>query len=285
MAVGALLLAGMIAVAILRNSTVPDDLGFDPTGVVMMEITLPASRYKTDTDVTKGFELLLERVLSVPGVAAAAAVDVAPTRESSLNSTVAIGSGATPIPAISTRVLGDYFAVLRISRLVGRAFNTDQPGSHVAIVSRSLADAVGANIGKTATVNIGGSNAAGQAEVTIIAVVEDVRSREAEGTSRRPHIYIPSAADDPTRRMTVLARLVGPGSGLPLQQALTAFDAQLPTPQVASMEAVVRSSMSQPRFGALVITLLGVSAAALALFALFGLRFYFREYVPAVSAR
>jgi TIR domain/MacB-like periplasmic core domain len=281
MAVGALLLAGMIAVAILRNSTVPDDLGFDPRGVVMMEITLPASRYKTATDVTKGFGFLLERVLSMPGVATAAAVDVEPTRESSINSTVAIGPGATPVPAMSTRVLGAYFTVLGIPLLVGRAFNTDQPGLPFAVVSRSLMPD-SAKIGDPATVNIGGSNAAGQAEVTIIGLVEDVRTRGAEGTSRRPHIYIPPAEHDPTRRMTVLARLVGPGSKLALQQAVTAFDAQLPTPQVASMEAVVRSSMSQPRFGPLVITLLGISAATLALFALFGLRFYFRGYVPAV---
>ena len=158
--------------------------------------------------------------------------------------------------------MGDYFRILRMPLWMGRGFDAKPGLLRDTILSRSVMMDDPSVIDKSAIVDIPGSGA-GSEGYTIIGVVDDVRSREGEGTGRRPHIYVRYDLD-PVLRMTVLARMTDAGQlengRLALQQVLTAFDAQLPSPRVDDMEAVVSATMSQPRFGTAMIALLALGA-------------------------
>ena len=54
------------------------ELGFDPEGLVLMDVDLPSARYPEIAEQVRFYERLLERVRVVPGVSGAAGTSQAP---------------------------------------------------------------------------------------------------------------------------------------------------------------------------------------------------------------
>jgi hypothetical protein len=272
----ALLLAGLIAFAASQNTAVPNDLGFDPRGVTLMEITLPPSKYRTDLDAIKAFELLIERLKALPGVASVGAADVVPTSEGGLGRGVSVELEKNTSRTTAIRVLGNYFETLRILPVLGRSL-IDAETSPVIVISDSVWSITRrdpAVVGLQATLSAEAGPPLTFA-ATVVGVLGGVRYRSEPADIRDgARVYVP-ATQDPVRRMTILARTSPTASPetmrVVLERVVNEFDNELPTPQIHDMEALVASSMSQPRFGTTTLTFMltiGVALGGVAFVAL-----------------
>ncbi|HXO43642.1 MAG TPA: ABC transporter permease, partial [Thermoanaerobaculia bacterium] len=155
--------------------------GFDPDGVLTMELVLPPARYSSDAAMTAFFRQLVERTAGEAGVTAAGGITDLPLGGSNQTESYAV-AGRQPIdldrlPEAGYRgVMPGTFRALRIPILAGRDLSPrDTPRSPpVLLVNRTFAarnwpghDAMGA-IGKFVLVG-------GRTPHEVIGVVGDVR--------------------------------------------------------------------------------------------------------------
>jgi len=120
--------------------------GYQPDGVLAMEIDLPESRYPEPDQQRSFARRAIDRLVALPGVRAAAVSNTLPSTGNDSSRKVEV-EGRVPGPEEDRSahwriVTPDYLAVLRQPLEAGRAFTTaDDAGSEkVALVSRSLAE-------------------------------------------------------------------------------------------------------------------------------------------------
>jgi putative ABC transport system permease protein len=135
--------AGLLGRSLQRLLRV--DPGFDPRGVVTLQVSLPPA-YADAAQVDAFYARLLERVRTLPGVTAASVVDAVPLS----------GSGGTGVPLVEGRpepapeqaveahlrtVGAEYFRAMGVPLREGRAFEPrDRTGApRVVIVNEELA--------------------------------------------------------------------------------------------------------------------------------------------------
>jgi predicted permease len=199
------------------------DLGFDPRGVVVLDVDASAGR--TNPESRQMFHEVLQRVERLRGVTAAAVSSRAPLDSSTplihvnANEPIAsAGEGASPTASfmvVSTR----YFDVVKTSLAAGRAFaetdDADRPA--VAIVNETLAahlwpgaDALGRRlwVEAAATTGIRDEGVRGAVSCVVIGVAKDSKYRTL-GEQRQGHVYLPFA-QQPRRGMAILVRAVDP---------------------------------------------------------------------------
>ena len=199
------------------------DLGFDPRGVVVLDVDVSAGR--TNLESRQMFHEVIRRVERLQGVTAAAVSSRAPLDSSTplihVNAQQPIasaGDGASPTASfmvVSTR----YFDVVKTPLVAGRPFadtdDADRPA--VAIVNETLAahlwpgaDAVGRRlwVEAAATTRIRDDGVPGLAPCVVIGVARDSKYRTL-GEQRQGHVYLPFA-QQPRRGMAILVRAVDP---------------------------------------------------------------------------
>ena len=127
----------------------PASPGFDPAGVLLVEVNPVWRAEETAARKVARFEGMLARIAALPGVASAASNNSPPfTPQRPWNRTDFTAEGqdeaaarANPVASFQT-VSADYFRTLRIPLLRGRAFDArdglDAP--RAAIISRALAE-------------------------------------------------------------------------------------------------------------------------------------------------
>ncbi|HMF46633.1 MAG TPA: ABC transporter permease, partial [Candidatus Udaeobacter sp.] len=166
-------------------------LGFDPHGVVNVEIALPDAKYKTDEQKDAFWTRLLERVKNIPGVEATAISANSPFDQTEWDSGFHV-TGTPPAPPGQqpsvevSPVSVDYFRVMGMPILRGRNFGPeDTPGekghSRSIIIDETFAkkyfagkDPIGQHIDDTESTD------KTQPPMTIIGVVPRTRN-EAPG--------------------------------------------------------------------------------------------------------
>jgi putative ABC transport system permease protein len=216
------------------------DLGFDPTRVLLAEVTLPESRYLDKRESqTRVFRELVERVAAAPGVESAAYVITPP-----LEPRGGIGGGlafreppaAMPVEKPGARarmVMGDYFRTLRIPIVAGRAFGPedDERGAPVAIVNARFGWTDGAPVW-----------------MTIVGVAADIRGATLHDRDFRT-VYCPYAQRFTgwQRWGTIVARTRAEPTAYAhaVQQALWEIDPAVPLGPVETLEQR-RSQMLGP---------------------------------------
>jgi len=159
------------------------DPGFQPRGLLTMEISLPQASYPKPVQVAAFVDRLTDRLSALPGVEAAAVMNgMPPRREVDANDTMFEGVPEDPKgPAHNVDfwqfASRDYFRAMRIPLVAGRFFGAqDGPqGSGVAVINETLARTFypGRNpIGR----RIKGYGAAGR-WLTIVGVARDVKQQ------------------------------------------------------------------------------------------------------------
>jgi len=180
-------------------------LGFDPSHLVVGQMSLQGTTKQTSEDLAAFFERTLERIRNLPGVQAAAVGNNIPV-ERGLNLALDPPPGAliADIRAVDWRyVTADYFTVFRIPLRSGRLFDRrdGSRGAPVAIVNAAFSRTY-----------FGGSAAAlgrvlhltdrDDLPREIVGVVADVKGRSgagwtsgpnALGSAAPPTIYVPVA--------------------------------------------------------------------------------------------
>ena len=272
------LLAG--ATLILRSfinlSRVP--LGFDPKGVLTMQLRLTGAKYATVEARREFFRQLVERVEAQPGVVAASGVLTRPLEGAVGWDQEFAAEGQTPDEARKNpnanyeTVNPHYFRTFGIPLKAGRAFGEQdrQGGEPVVIVSETLAGrffgSADRAVGKRLKLDPGDADGPWR---LIVGVAGDVRYRELQST--RLDVYVPNAQSTPyLNHFAVRTTLDKAGALALVRREVAALDPQLAVSNVATMEEIVALRLSRPRFSAALLNWLAGTATLLAAVGIFG---------------
>jgi predicted permease len=244
--------------------------GFDPRGVLVAEVSMPAAKAANPGRKAQFIVGVLDRLAILPGVDQVAST-LTPPMSPSINRGYRIpgrpeperrDDGGTAFRTVSN----DFFALLAIRVVRGRAFDrTDSAGSEpVAVVNEAFVRRAfrGADpIGQHVTLH--------NLPRRIVGVVADTRqvalSRPAE-----PEVYVPVSQDgEPWNSVSFLVRTQGSPSALAesVRQAVLAVDAEQPLSRVETLEQAMATSLATRRF---TLTLTAVFAGIALLLAAIG---------------
>ena len=252
--------------------------GFDPHGVLTMDVALPQAKYAERQQITSFYERLIEQAAAMPGVEAAGAVSVLPLAGNDNSNFVQI-EGRPPQPpgqalrAGRRNVSADYFRALGIPVKRGRAFSASDSGEAppVVVINEAMARSFFAGeepVGKR--IRTGDRSP----WVEVVGVVGDVRHRGLD-VDTRPEMFFPHL-QTPSRQMTLAVRTAGDPLALagPLRERVRELDRDQPVGNVKTMEAWVGESVASRRFSVLLLGVFACVAAGLAALGLYGVVSY-----------
>ena len=253
------------------------DLGLRTDGMLTFELSLPAGRY--DAAARASFHRrATERLASIPGVSAAAAVTSLPATGTFYQWGTRALDGPTAgavnrmIPAEQRVVEGGYFGAFEIQLLEGRVFDDrDVAGApEVAVVSRGLADRLFAG-----TSALGRRIRMGGVDREIVGIVGDV-ALDAEGQPAF-HVYHPHAQF--ASRTWNLTYVVAAGRSAralvpEVRREIAALDPLLVLHRPVTLEDVLGRGRSQRQFAAVLSAVFAGLALTLAVLGLYGVLAY-----------
>jgi putative ABC transport system permease protein len=267
------------------NNLMNAESGVNALNVLSMEVILPSASYNQASRVRSFYQTVHERILNIPGVAAAVVTTDLPLRadgerrafapENPDPSAVLEGSIAL------TWAHGDYFSTFGIPLIRGRNFTSEEQMENrlVVIVSKNLADRFWPGqdpIGKRLK---WGLNAASPAPwQTVVGVSGDVVDGPL-GSDPVIHVYSPYAETPDGALASPLWRTVkiavngdvDAASLTPsVRAAIAAVDPALAVAKVTTMREVVRDMSAPQRFSATVLTAFAAGALLLAAIGLYG---------------
>jgi predicted permease len=254
------------------------DLGFEPRGVVALDVGAVGGRTSAQTLVL--LEEVVRKAATLPDVQAAAVSTRAPLDSStplaSVNPREAVVPGDRTSPTVTFLVVSaGYFDVVKTPIVVGRPF-ADTDGARempVAIVNETLAKRFwpdGDPIGRRLWVQ-SVATATPTTPCIVVGVAKDSKYVTL-GEELRGHVYLPFA-QQPRRGMTLLVRSRGPSDRLlnGLQSLLYAVDPHLQGFFGRTLTDHVGVSLLPIRVAASMTTLVAGLALGLALVGLYSL--------------
>jgi len=261
------------------------DPGFDPRGVLAIDVLLPYS-YNSIQRVD-GWWREVERQLRASGATQVAAASALPLQHEWDTSTfvdIASQPGALPEKRPNgrlRRITPGFFSALGIRLHAGRAFSdTDNAAApavvivNQAFVRRFLgsADPLGERFTGFGFVMIDGKPQ--RRDAAVVGVVNDVQYAGL-GLAPEPTVYVPISQVPANRQTIVLTTPDGkPDRLIPqLRRALRNVDPAVPA-DLHPASALVSAALERQRVGMLLMTLFGIAALALSLVGVFGVISY-----------
>lgn len=266
--------AGLLVQSFRRLQEV--DPGFDPANTLTMRLFLPESKYGEPGRPSAFLDQVLERVAALPGVKAVGTTTHLPMR----------GGGDTyfkiegrpfkdpnqQVTALNPSISHDYLNAMGIPLVKGRPFTeqeTKEPIKTVIINEAFARNYFPAEdpLGKRLVIDMGESMTC-----EIIGVTRDVKQFSLQSQSA-PTMYLPSIE---VGRANLVVRT--PGDPLAMTAAVRAavqsVDKDQPIANVLSMEQILSSSVAEPRFRTLLLSVFAALALALAGVGIYGVMSY-----------
>ncbi|HTK29990.1 MAG TPA: ABC transporter permease [Vicinamibacterales bacterium] len=271
--------AGLLLRSFTRLQRVPP--GFDPRGVLTVELTMSGRRYGDAAAVRNTYRELWERLERLPGVIAAGGITSLPLSGFFAWGPITV-EGRAPAPgeqfinADQRVAAGRYFEAMGIPLLRGRFFSeNDTPDKPRVIVidefmARQLwpgADPIGKRI------RLGDQHSTAPWS-TVVGVVGRVKQYGLESDGRIA-LYLPHTQSG-SRALYVTVRAAGDPAALapPVKQAIGAIDPDLPLYHVRTMREWVDRSLAPQRFTATLLAAFSLVALVLAGIGLYGVMAY-----------
>lgn len=269
------------------------DTGLDARGVLVLRPAPPTSRYSDAAASLAYNQAVLERVAALPGIERAGGVDLLPgTQDNSSFPTWPEGldpSDRAQVPFVNFRIVTPgYFATVGIGVKQGRDFTSadDATSQKVMVVNQAFVNRFWSGlepIGKSVrTLRKDGDR------YTVVGVVGDVR-QAGLAEAPAPAMYVTQPQWGGSHRLWVVARVA---RGSPLDQAAAArqaiwsVDADVPIPEVSTLEAVFDQSAETTRFLTLVLSAFAGMALFLGSIGVFGVTtFTVRRRLPEFGVR
>jgi len=272
--------AGLLIRSLWRLRAI--DPGFDPHGVLTMEISVPADKFPTPARQIGFFEQVLRRVRALPGIESASVIDDLPLNGGGSHQPIAI-EGRPPVPMseqpeVDVRLISTgYFDAMRIPIVRGRDLNDADVAGRPAVVliSQSMAERFWPHedpIGQHLTLTFFPDQSR-----QIVGIVGNTKLDALSETRNTATLYVPldqvSAPSTGGWRsfgMSLVVRIQENPSRAtsPITHAVHQIDSDTPILYVESMEDLVSDSLSSERFNML---LLGAFAGLALLLAAVGI--------------
>lgn len=256
--------------------------GFDPHGVLTMTVAVAQQKFPQPAQQVNFFEQVLDRARALPGVESAGVIDDIPLNGNGSHQPIAIeGRPALEMseqPEVDVRLISaGYMGAMRIPIVRGRDFNESDAanGPGAIIISESMArtfwpgeDALGKHLTLTFYPN---------KVREVVGIVQDVKLDSLAQTRPAATLYVPldqlsvpSLGAWRSFPMTLVVRTGSNPASLTsaVSNAVQQVDSSVPLRDILTMNDVVATSLSQPRFDML---LLGTFAALALILAAIGI--------------
>ncbi len=255
------------------------DAGFERSRLVTFSMTLPMANSEADTRA-QAYQRILDRLRSVPGVLATAAMSgLPPNRTPNAIATPIenyISDDGKPSAIIDYYefVMGDYFGTMGIPIVAGRSFERTDNASQgkVVIVNETFAKKIwkGQNpIGRRVRPPGWSFGAGDNVWHTVIGVARDVRQRGVDqpaGTEL--YVSLDQHGVSPPSMNVVMRTTLPPGAlAATIARVVREVDAAVPVVRLRDMDSVFAESIRRPR---LLAQLLGAFAGLALLLAAIG---------------
>jgi predicted permease len=267
-------LAGMFLLSLYRLLRV--DRGFTTDRVVSATVSLPDKQYETPQQREAFYQRSLDRLRQLPGVRSAAVISVLPLAGDQWGDLISRPTDTRPLwskPAAHFRwVSSGYFETMQISLLAGRFFTHDDLGKSVAVISE-----------RAARIAWPGQNPIGQffrrgdpteKPLQVIGVVSDIRAVD---LSKDPPamVYVPLTYRSNSNGSFVVRTANDPAAlAGDIRRAIWSVDAQVPVPEVRTMNAVVDHSLAARNFQLRLLLAFAACALVLAALGIYGVVAY-----------
>ncbi len=256
-----------------------EDPGFETSDRLAFSTQLPESKYPTQADARVYGEAALARLAAIPGVESVALTTLIPVYGQDFISGLEIEGRPTSGPdeaamALIYDVSPGYFETMGIRLRMGREFTPDdrQGAVRVAVVSESFAESYLSGdepVGKR--IRYGGDD---DPFIEIVGVAGDVQHYQVGQTSI-PQVYFPFDQRASEHVRFVLKASVPPLSLVrAIRTEIQAVDSDMPLEGVRTLEQLVASDISGPRFQTTLLAAFGLTALLLAAVGLYGVISY-----------
>ena len=257
--------AGLMVNSMVR--LLGQDLGFRTDHRLTLEVNT------SNADAGPFFRQAQARLATLPGVVATGAIgDLPLTRDVSLNTVRIQGEAQLTGHAYYHFVSADYFQVIGIPVLAGRAF-TAVESTPVALVNRTMAEKYwphGNPVGQRVVMY----RRSGERPVDVIGIVGDTRmiGRDIEPT---PEMFFPYW-QYPRNGMAFVLHTSGPPESLltAVKREVWRIDADQPVTNVRTMDSLVATDLAWRRFVLVLIGIFALTAMGLAGVGIYGVVAY-----------
>ena len=266
-----LITAGLLIGSFVRLMHV--DKGFDIERVLAVHVKIPSNKYTEAPQQAAFFDRLLEKARHLPGVLSAGVASALPLQGETWIDLAGTEGDQRPMferPMVNVRFVSpDYFRMLRIPFHEGRPFDDSQRNRKVVIISQGTArrlwpgrSAMGRHMLQNETLE------------EVAGVTADIRSTSLD---KDPvlMIYIPYWQRPRLSAWLLLRSAMDPrGIAAGVRAAIHQVDADVPVPQMETLQEVMSDSVAQRRFQMTLVMLFAAAALALAGFGIYGLVSY-----------
>ena len=251
--------------------------GFNPNGVLTVEVTLMPPKYADTDHVLEGYRELWARLARVPGAIAVGGVTSVPLSDMMAWGPITVegrGARAGVVNVDERAIAGDYFGVMQIPLLAGRAFTAEdnRTSPRVAIVDQRAAATLwpdGGAVGKR--IKNGGIDGTPNAQwITIVGVVGAIKQDALDSDSRMA-VYFPQTQLTPRGIVAVLRTAGDPAALAPaVRGEIRAMNGDIPVYNMKTMNQRLGESLARRRFSTTLLAIFAVLAAALAAAGIYG---------------
>lgn len=263
------------------------DMGFDPRGVLAVNLSLPKARYPHLQDVTRFYDKLLLRVRMLPGVSAAGVVQVLPLGGGIASIPFTIVGRIVPseqVPDAQYRLVNpEYLRVMRIQLLRGREFNENDTDLTplVCHINETMAkrywpkgDAIGAHL-------MLDDNASKPREAEVVGIIHDVKDRGLEAAPSSD-IYLPlrqthgDGVDQLQENLNWVLRTDSEPLALAkaFREQVRGVDGDVAVSNVRTMEQYLSLTVAPRRFNLQLLSVFALAALGLAIAGIYGILSY-----------
>jgi putative ABC transport system permease protein len=241
------------------------DTGFDPNGVLTLDVRLIGRRYPTPAQRSAFFDAALQRIRALPGVEAAGTIDNLPFVEGSTQTLNLEGypPQRDPVAVQVRQITPGYLRSMRIPVLRGR--DIIENDGEVLLVSADAAKLYwGADdpIGRRASLPFSKTLLR-----QVVGIVGDVKQRNLTEAST-PTVYVYTRESYGQATFAMRTSVTPATLAQPAVAAIRAIDPEQPVGDIRTMVQVLDGKLTSQRFSAL---LLGVFAGVALLLAALGI--------------